>query len=245
LRLYQRIVGARRGLLFGRRLTRPVTDGRSDTSTESPNPLEIYFDSHREGRGIWKWRHYFKIYHHHFAKFIGSDVRIVEIGIYSGGSLEMWKEYFGAKCQVYGVDIEEACRVYEDDATRIFIGDQADPAFWRDFLAEVESVDLVVDDGGHKPYQQIATFEALFPSLRPGGVYICEDVGGLHNPFFAYVAGLTRNLYSGGAPAVSAFQSAVDGVHLYPGAVVVSKCDPPRAGLPEEKHGTEWQPFLG
>ncbi len=222
----------------------PAATGRVNASSEAPNPLEVYFDGHHEGRGIWKWRHYFKIYHEHLAKFVGSDVRVVEIGIYSGGSLEMWKDYFGPNCQVYGVDIEEACRAYEDEATRIFIGDQADPLFWRDFLAEVSFVDVVIDDGGHQPHQQIATFEALFPYLRPGGVYICEDVGGVHNPFVAYMHGLTRNLYTGSAPAVSAFQAAVDGVHYYPGVVVVSKNEVPRTGLPHEKHGTEWQPFL-
>lgn len=245
LRLYQRIVRGREGFQFGSKFSPRATDVRPDTSPESPNPLEVYFDSHHEGPGIWKWRHYFEVYHRYFSKFIGTDVRMVEIGIYSGGSLGMWKEYFGPKGRIYGVDIEEACRVYEDEVTRVFIGDQADPSFWQEFLSEVPYVDAVVDDGGHRPDQQVGAFEALFPHVRPGGVYICEDVGGLHNPFVAYMNGLSRNLYRPAARGVSPFQSSVDAVHYYPGMVVITKRDVPRTGFPDEKHGTEWQPFLG
>ena len=95
------------------------------------NPLRAYFDAHREGPGLWKWLHYFDIYDRHFAKFRGREVHVLEIGIYSGGSLAMWKDYFGAEGRIYGVDIEEACRAYEDDVTKVFIGDQADRQFWR------------------------------------------------------------------------------------------------------------------
>lgn len=49
------------------------------------NPLKLYFNSHKEGRGILKWIHYFGIYHKHFEKFVGKEVNIVEIGVFSGG----------------------------------------------------------------------------------------------------------------------------------------------------------------
>ena len=89
---------------------------------DSSNPLREYFDSHKTGRGIWKWTHYFEIYHRHFSKFIGREVHVVEVGVFSGGSLDMWKAYFGPRCHVYGVDIEPACKTYEDERTKIFIG---------------------------------------------------------------------------------------------------------------------------
>jgi ubiquinone/menaquinone biosynthesis C-methylase UbiE len=88
--------------------------------------LEEFFDSHTEGPGIWKWRHYFEIYHRHFSKFVGKDVHVLEIGVYSGGSLAMWKHYFGPQAKIYGVDIEQACKAYEDKQTKILVGDQAD-----------------------------------------------------------------------------------------------------------------------
>jgi hypothetical protein len=102
-------------------------------TADSPNPLRAFFDSRKTGRGIWKWLHYFDIYHNHFGKFVGGRVNVLEIGVYSGGSLEMWKHYFGPECHIYGVDIEESCKCYENDYTEIFVGDQEDRDFWKTF----------------------------------------------------------------------------------------------------------------
>ena len=153
----------------------PNRDGAVEFAA-ADNPLERYFDSVTEGPGIWKWRHYFDIYHRHFQKFVGRDVHVVEIGIYSGGSLPMWRHYFGERCRVYGVDIEAGCQVYANAHTQIFVGDQSDRSFWADFRKSVPHVDIVIDDGGHQPHQQQVTLEELLPHLRPGGVYLCEDV---------------------------------------------------------------------
>src|SRR6516225_5164852 len=95
--------------------------------------LREYFDRHKSGRGIWKWLHYFEIYERHLARFRGNDVRLLEIGIYSGGSLEMWRDYLGPRCTIYGVDIEPSCKVYENSWTNVVIGDQGDADFWREF----------------------------------------------------------------------------------------------------------------
>src|SRR5438067_9951054 len=92
----------------------------------SANPLRQFFDARTEGRGIWKWLHYFDIYHRHLQKFVGTDAHIVEIGVYSGGSLDMWHDYFGPRARVTGVDIAPECRSYQDAQTKIAIGDQAD-----------------------------------------------------------------------------------------------------------------------
>src|SRR5260370_37683430 len=93
------------------------------------NPLRAHFLSVTAGHGIWKWHHYFDIYHKHFAKFRNREVRILEIGVFSGGSLEMWRRYFGPQCRVYGVDIVESCKSYESEGIEVLIGDQSD----RDF----------------------------------------------------------------------------------------------------------------
>jgi hypothetical protein len=108
---------------------------RSDTGASAvrQNPLRDFFSAHKEGRGIWKWNHYFDIYDLHFNRFRGSYVHILEVGIYSGGSLEMWQSYFGPRSKIYGVDIEPACKAYESDSVRVYIGDQADRGFWRRF----------------------------------------------------------------------------------------------------------------
>lgn len=221
----------------------------SSAEEASPNPLQAYFDAHREGRGIWKWNHYFEIYDRHFRKFVGHEVRIVEIGIYSGGSLEMWRHYFGPDCRIYGVDIESACKAYENEYTRVFVGDQADRSFWRSFKRDVHGLDIIIDDGGHHADQQIATMEELLPHLRPGGVYLCEDVHGLHNGFAAYARGLADNLNAmdttGSKPALppTSFQASIKSMHFYPYVVVIEKASEPLEELIAPKRGTEWQPF--
>ena len=73
------------------------------------NELEKYFFSNT-GNLIHKWRHYFEIYDRHFSRYRGSDVHVLEIGAYQGGSLQMWKHYFGPSAQIYGVDINPECK---------------------------------------------------------------------------------------------------------------------------------------
>ncbi len=221
-----------------------------ETSTTSSNPLKSYFNAHEKGRGIWKWIHYFDIYMRHFDRFVGRDVHILEIGIYSGGSLEMWRHFFGERCHVYGVDIEASCRVYENDYTRVFIGDQADRAFWKSVRGQVPVIDIVIDDGGHKTEQQVVTLEETLPHLAPGGVYLCEDVHFTNNDFAAYAYGLVKclndlpcdDIIAGFAP--SEFQKWIDGIHFYPFAIVIEKARTPVSRFLAPKRGTEWQPFL-
>jgi len=229
-----------------------------DTSQHAnSNTLQNFFDSRKEGPGIWKWNHYFDIYDRHFRQFREREVHVLEIGIYSGGSLEMWRDYFGPKAHLYGVDIESACRVYETDNVKIFIGDQGDRLFWHEFRRKVPALDIVIDDGGHQPQQQIVSLEGLLPFLRPSGVYFCEDVTGTFNKFASYVHGLghklndyslfrafpdddDRRLVCGCTP----FQSSVGSIHLYPFVTVVERNSSKVTEFRAPKHGTQWQPFL-
>jgi cephalosporin hydroxylase len=207
------------------------------------NPLEAYFESHTEGPGLWKWRHYFEIYHRHLARFRGQPVRMVEIGVFGGGSLGMWREYFGADTHIYGVDIDPSCRELAGPGVEIFIGDQSDPAFWRSFLESGPRIDVVLDDGGHTPAQQMVTLECLLPAIRPGGVYICEDINGGFQPFHAFVDGLTHPLSAvgfGNHRPRTALQGQVASVHRYPLVTVIEK--PPADAPPFEnaRRGTLW-----
>lgn len=215
-----------RALNFAAGWHEPVYTNPPITSLATENPLRAYFDGHRTGRGLWKWLHYFEIYHRHLAKFINTEVHVCEIGIFGGGSLEMWRHYFGPKCHIYGVDIEPICKSYEQDGIRVFIGDQSDPAFWQRFRAQVPTLDIVLDDGGHQSEQQIVTLEALLSHLRPGGVYVCEDIDRLRNPFSSYLSGLASSLnitqQHAGYVATS-FQQAVESIHLYPLMAVIER----------------------
>ncbi len=245
------------GRRFGREASFPNSGKATWEIPDQSNPLLSYFNAHSEGAGIFKWLHYFDIYHRHFGKFVGREVHVMEVGVYSGGSLSMWKEYFGPRCRIWGIDVEKACLAYRDERTEVLIGDQADRAFWSRVKQAVPVVDILIDDGGHEPEQQRVTLEEMLPHVRPGGVYLCEDIHDLHgrsNPFAAYVHGLAANLNSAspaplnGNAAIaftpSKFQETIDAIHLYPFVAVIEKRAFGLNELVAEKHGSQWQPFL-
>ena len=153
-----------------------------------PNPLVTWFVKH-SGRGIHKVDGYLDVYHRHFSRYRGRSPVLLEIGVSFGGSLAMWHDYFGPGCHVYGVDIAPECKAFSDETTTIIIGDQADRAFLARLRAEVPRPDILIDDGGHRMEQQIATFEELYPHLADDGVYACED---LHTSYWSEFGGGVR-----------------------------------------------------
>ncbi len=143
--------------------------------------MERFFLMGKHNRSF-KWLHYFEVYNNHFKRYIGKDVTIMEIGVNRGGSLQIWKHIFGNKAKIYGVDISEDCKQFEDEQIEIFIGDQADRDFWRTIKQEVPKLDVLIDDGGHYMEQQIITFEEMYSHVKEDGVYLCEDTATSYNP---------------------------------------------------------------
>ncbi len=143
-------------------------------SAHSGRSLREIFDDH-EGRRIDKWLHYFEVYEAHFTRFRGQAVTVVEVGVSQGGSLQMWREFFGAEARIIGIDIDERCRVMEEEGFEIYIGSQEDRGFWNSVLESVGPITVFIDDGGHRMRQQIVTFECVYSHVVDGGVYLCED----------------------------------------------------------------------
>jgi len=88
----------------------------------------------------------------------------------------MWKEYFGSKCQVYGIDINPLTKTFEEDRIKVIIGSQDDENFLSNLACQIPNIDIIIDDGGHTMSQQINTFNAFYNKLKPTGVYVCEDM---------------------------------------------------------------------
>jgi hypothetical protein len=139
------------------------------------NDLEQHFTKNT-GRLIHKYRHYFEIYDRHFSRFRGTDVHVVEFGVSHGGSLQMWKRYFGPQAHIFGIDINPQCKKLEEEQIQIFIGDQDDRRFLQSLAEKIPRMDILIDDGGHTMKQQICTYEELFPRIDKNGVYLCEDL---------------------------------------------------------------------
>lgn len=155
----------------------------------SGNPLQDFFYRHH-GKLMSKWTHYFDVYHRHFARYRNTACTVVEIGIYHGGSLEMWRHYFGPRARIIGVDIEERARALAAPGTEIMIGDQEDPNFLSQIAARAGSIDILIDDGGHHMQQQINTLLHLYPHIGANGVYLCED---LHTSYWKEYGGGYRD----------------------------------------------------
>jgi hypothetical protein len=226
---------------------RPPAPPASIAISDPTSPLEHYFDSADDGPGIYKWRHYFPIYHRHMSKFVGREVHVVEIGIYSGGSLPMWRHYFGGGCQIYGIDIAPECRVHEQEGVRVFIGDQADPDFWARFCHEVPRIDVVIDDGGHQAHQQITSLECLLPHMAFGGVYVCEDIIGPRQQFNSFMEPIERALSDVGpteSNPARPWHQHIASVHRYPQVAVVERPDGPVSSFDSIRRGTVWEPSI-
>jgi cephalosporin hydroxylase len=126
--------------------------------------LYQYFLDNR-GSIIHKSAHYFPIYERHFGPYVGRPLTMIEIGTGRGGSAKMWARYFGPFARVVSIDVDPACRAFEDDQVRVRIGDQSDEAFLASVLGEFGAPDIVVDDGSHMMSHMIRTFEFLYPRI--------------------------------------------------------------------------------
>jgi hypothetical protein len=206
-----------------RRLSRRASD--SDflvdpdvaTAQATPGPLTDLFFAH-DGRLIHKWVHYLEIYERHLAAFrdgfpLGDGtrrpLRLLEIGVSQGGSLQLWRKYFGPEATIFGIDVDPRCAALDEPETRVRIGSQADAAFLNAVVEEMGGVDVVIDDGSHRAQHQRASFDALFPALSFGGLYIAED---LHTSYWAldFTGGYRRP-----GTFIEVSKSLVDGMHAW------------------------------
>lgn len=193
-----------------------------------------------EHRCIDKWAHYFPIYERWFSPYRGKDIVFVEVGVQNGGSAQMWKYYFGKQAEIIGVDIDERCRQFADEQITIEIGSQEDVDFWTAFKQRYPRVDILLDDGGHTMNQQITTFREMFPHIKDGGLYMCEDChtsyvdggdwpgGGLkrEGTFIEFMKNIIDELnanWTGKALSPTYNTLNMGGLHFYDSVVVAEK----------------------
>lgn len=189
------------------------------------------------GPVVHKWHHYIPLYDRYFAPFRGRPVRFLEIGVSKGGSLQLWRKYFGPEAVLFGIDIDPACAKFNGQPAQVRIGSQADPAFLAQVVAEMGGIDIVLDDGSHHMDHIRPTLEALFPRLAHGGLYMIEDLhtaywpqfgGGVTEPrnFFNDVRQMIDDLHAWyhDAPAqVPALAGMVSGIHVHDSVLVIEK----------------------
>lgn len=143
------------------------------------------FITHK-GREVTKWSQYFFPYERHFSKWKNSSVTFLEIGVASGGSLQMWQKYFGPNATIIGIDIMPQCKSYESPNVHVRIGSQSDYNFLDSVIDEFGVPDIILDDGSHQQNDILNTFEYLYPKMHKNGVYMIED---LHTSYWPEYGG--------------------------------------------------------
>ena len=138
--------------------------------------LEVFAE--HNGFVSHKWIHYFFIYDRIFSRFLknGKPIRMLEIGVQNGGSLEIWKKYLPQNSDIHGIDIDEKClQLKFSDGISFHLGSATDSNFMEKTFGDIQ-FDVILDDGSHFCNDVIQTFEYLFPKLKNGGCYIVEDM---------------------------------------------------------------------
>jgi len=201
------------------------------------NDLEKYFRKNKK-RELTKCSNYFEIYERHFNRFRNKPITLLEIGVGFGGSLQMWKSYFGKKSRIIGLDIEPICKSAEEKQIEIYIGSESDKTFLKDLKNKIPPVDILIDDGGHIMDQQINGFEELFSHIKENGVYLCEDLctsyweefnGGYKKPgtYIEYSKNFIDylNAYHSREDnlSINEFTKSVSSIHYYDNVLVIEK----------------------
>jgi hypothetical protein len=188
-------------------------------------------------RIIHKWKHYFPIYERHFKDFVYKPVTLIEIGCGRGGSLQMWKQYFGPHARIIGIDIYPESKKFEEDQIEVYIGEQQDHEFLQSLITSVGTPDIVIDDGSHIMSHVVSSFQFLYPRMLKNGVYLVEDLhtayweeyeGGLRKPstFIELCKTLIDELnaeHTRGAVPPTDFTKTTMSMHFYDSVVVLER----------------------
>lgn len=112
-------------------------------------------------------------YEEHFLPYKNLPIKLLEIGIASGSSLQLWHDYF-SKALIYGVDVHDVILPHIDKLKRVarFIAD----AYSYEFLSTLPNFDIIIDDGPHtyNSYHDLLT--CYLPKVNKGGILTIEDI---------------------------------------------------------------------
>lgn len=121
-------------------------------------------------------------YDRYFTPLREEEIKVLEIGVGSGPSIQAWLEYF-PRAQVFGVDKVNTTNKWNTVKANthprytFVTGDQSDPTFWKCFVADYGTDwGVIIDDGGHYADQIITSFNSMWPHIMKAGLYCIEDL---------------------------------------------------------------------
>jgi len=139
--------------------------------------LKTIFGKHK-GLVTDKWSSYLEVYDKVFKEFRHKEVKILEIGVQNGGSLQIWRQFFRNAKIVVGCDINPKCAKLEFGYPNIevVIGDACCKGTFERIKELSQEYDIVIDDGSHRSRDIVCNFLRYFQLLKEGGVYVVEDL---------------------------------------------------------------------
>lgn len=128
-------------------------------------------DSWRTGTDKGSLHSYIAVYEELFRKIRHKPIKLMEIGIMSGNSILMWKEYF-TKGKIFGIDINPIPEKLKNiSRVECLQHNSTEP------LEKLNTkFNIIIDDGCHEPEIQLLTAKVFYPLVEIGGFYIIEDV---------------------------------------------------------------------
>jgi len=141
---------------------------------KSLDELAIKYGSDKSSKG----HGYTKYYEKHLKARRAWNLNVLELGVREGWSMKMWHDYF-ENSKICGIDNDDEglCpKSFFEDRIAFELGSQDDASFLNDICDRHGPFDLIIDDCSHISPLTIKSFEILFPRLKPGGLYIIEDL---------------------------------------------------------------------
>jgi GT2 family glycosyltransferase/glycosyltransferase involved in cell wall biosynthesis len=200
----------------------PATTDLAGGSREShADPTLAALIEEHAGKVSDKWSSYIPAYDGLFASRRHAPVRLLEIGVLNGGSLEIWAKYFPAARLILGCDINPACAslAFDDPRVKVVVADASSNKGAQQLFAQADEFDIIIDDGSHHSSDVVRSFFRYFPKLATGGLYVVEDLhcsywedfeGGLYHPyssmaFFKALADVLNRQHWGVSGSASGF----------------------------------------
>ena len=192
-------------------------------------------------------------------------MRMLEVGVQSGGSAVAWKTCYGTLLRYVGVDIDPRCARSRNESAGVFveIGSVFDNAFLKEVCRRHGPFDVIIDDGGHTAAMVKATISALFDDdscMAPHSVYVVEDLmvmarcGGdksyceapsdftkLPSSAFESMHDYWFKTRDATQPAPSIFGGSLHAIHLYDSIAFYVR-QAPQSRLTRIRLGTDWFP---
>jgi hypothetical protein len=135
--------------------------------------------------------HGYNVFYEEFLEPIKNDnLSLLEIGIYrppagsirqEGASLKTWYDYL-PNTKIYGIDLDDFSNL-NNDRIQTFICNHDKPEMLIDVMNKIGSeLDIIIDDGSHFMNSHQIILSTLFRYLKPGGMFIIEDLHTCHMP---------------------------------------------------------------